>query len=238
MATNVTETPGARAAARVEAVPAGLSLRRWALVAAPVLAGVLAIAGAVADPAAGEDGRVLWEAYAADPARVQWKSFLYHFSYLFWGAAALFTALLVRGRGVWIANIAAVLALLGITTMPGFVAVDFFDSALGRVAGIDTVARVDEVIGAMWSLPLMAGTGSAGFILALPVAAAAVWRARLVPWWAPVAVLAGQVAWIASGVTVWGAVVLAACFAAFAAALARIPRLSAARTRDAAARSS
>jgi hypothetical protein len=100
-------------------------------VLSPALAGLLAIAGAAADPFTG-DGAALYEAYAAEPERLQFKATAYHFAYLFWAAAALMLAGLVRRRGSWLANVAGVLALLGISTMPGFILADFYDSAIGQ----------------------------------------------------------------------------------------------------------
>ena len=47
--------------------PAALAARRAFLVAAPVLAGLFAIVGAYADPAAGTSGQEMWKVYAANP---------------------------------------------------------------------------------------------------------------------------------------------------------------------------
>nr|MBA3264883.1 hypothetical protein [Nocardioidaceae bacterium] len=63
---------------------AGLRVRRWLLVASPVLAGLFAILGAAADPAVGQDGVVLWQAYTENPESLQFKSFGFHWAYSFW----------------------------------------------------------------------------------------------------------------------------------------------------------
>ena len=153
--------------------------RRWFLVAAPVLAGLLAVLGAAADPAVGLEGRDLYRLYADNPEAVQVKSLSYHFAYAFWGVAALLLAWSVRGRGAWLANLAAVLAFLGATSLPGF-------------------------------------------LLCLPVAALAAWRGGLVPWWAPVAVVAGiGGGFFLVGANVPGTLVMTAGFAALSVALAR-----------------
>jgi len=55
----------------------------------------------------------------------------------------------------------------------------------------------------------------------LPLAAVAAWRAGLVRWLGPVAVVAGYVAFAGSGVAVWGALITTACFSVFAYELAR-----------------
>jgi len=64
-----------------------------------------------------------------------------------------------------------------------------------------------------------------GFLLALPVAALAAWRAGIVRWWAVVAVVAGIVAFMGSGVAVWGTALTTVSFAVFAYALARSTEL-------------
>lgn len=71
----------------------------------------------------------------------------------------------------------------------------------------------------MWGVPAMAVPGLIGFVLALPLAAVAAWRAGLVRWWAPIAVVAGYVAF--SGVATWNAVLTTVCFSVFAYELAR-----------------
>ena len=197
--------------------------RRWFLILAPTLAGLLAVVGAAADPAAGENGRALYAAYANDPDAVQIKAFAYHFAYALWLAAALILVGLVRARGSWIANVAGVLALLGITTMPGFIAVDFVDSAVGQLFGVEGAVQVNERVEGMWALVALASTGGIGFILALPLAAVAAWRGGLIRWWAPLAVVGGIVGGFGVlGATVPGTVVLTAGFAVFSFALARM----------------
>lgn len=196
--------------------------RRWFLVVAPVLAGLLAIAGAVADPYTG-DGAALYEAYANEPETLQVKALAYHFSYLFWGVAALFLGGLVRRRGSWLANGAGVLALLGLTTMPGFVLADFYDSSIGQVFGVGGALQVEDRMEGMWALIAMASTGALGLVLALPVATLAAWRAGLLPWWAAAASTAGiVVGFFVLGPTVAAGVALTAGFLVLSVALARM----------------
>lgn len=168
-----------------------LALRRAVLVAAPVVAGLLAIGGAVADPGVDLEGAAMYELYAAEPDHLQWKAVLYHFSYAVWGLGALMLVAAVRRRGSWLANIAGVLAFLGISSIPGFLIVDFYDSAIAQVHGVDGTLAVDEVLQPMWGLQVMAGTGMVGFLLCLPVAALAAWRAGLLRWWGALAPIAG-----------------------------------------------
>ncbi len=175
--------------------------RHWVLVVAPTLAGLLAIGGAVADPAVDLEGAALYELYAANPGPLQWKSVLYHFSYAVWGLAALMLVAAVRRRGSWLANVAGLLAFLGISSLPGFLLADFYDSAIGQVHGVDGALAVEGSMEGMWGLGVLGLTGIAGFLLCLPVAVLAAWRAGLLRWWAAVAPIAG----IAGGMMVLGA---------------------------------
>lgn len=200
---------------------AALSFRRAALIAAPVLAGLFAIVGATADPAVGQNGVELWTKYAADPDSLQFKSFGFHWSYAFWLLPALLLAGMIRQRGVWLANVAGVLGFVGISTLPGLLVVDFYDSAIGQVAGVQTTQQVNETMEGMWAIQAIVQPGLIGFLLALPFAVAAAWRAGLVRWWAFAAVVAGQAAFMLSGVTAWGCALTTACFAILSYALAR-----------------
>lgn len=152
------------------------------LVLAPVLAGVFAIGGAIADPGVDLDGEAMYRIYADEPGPLQWKAVLYHFSYAVWGFAALMLAAAVRARGSWLANVAGLLGLLGISSMPGFLLADFYDSATGQVHGVDGTLAVERVMEDMWGLKFLALTGTVGFLLCLPVAALAAWRAGLLRW--------------------------------------------------------
>jgi hypothetical protein len=204
-------------------LPPPLAARRWFLVVAPALAGLLAVGGALADPAVGLDGGELYERYAADPGAVQWKSVSYHFAYALWALVALALAALVRRRGSWLANVAGLLAILGISSMPGFLLADFYDSSIGQALGVDAAARVEETMSGMWGLAVLVSTGAIGFLLCLPVAVLAAWRAGLLPWWGAAAPVVGVVAgFLAVGANPAGAALLAAGFAVLSLALARL----------------
>ncbi len=200
---------------------AGLMVRRWFLVASPVLAGLFAVLGASADPAVGQDGVVLWKAYAENPEPLQFKSFGFHWAYSFWMVPTLLIAGLVRSRGVWLANAAALIGFVGLSTLPGLLFVDFYDSAIGQVAGVETTAQVAETMEGMWGVPAIVTPGIFGFVVGLPLAAVAAWRAGLVRWWGPLAVIAGFLAFGLSSVAVWGTVLTTVFFTVFAYELAR-----------------
>ena len=202
--------------------PFAVAVRRWLLIASPVLAGLFAVVGAAADPGAGISGREMYELYVENPDPLQFKSLGFHWSYSFWIAPALLLAGYVRGRGAWLANIAGVLGFVGMTTLPGLLFVDYYDSAIGQLYGVDATVAVSEHMAAtMWGVQALVAPGMLGFMLGLPIAALAVWRAGLVRWWAPVAVLGGYAAFMFSNVMWWGCVITTVCFTVFAFAIAK-----------------
>lgn len=199
-----------------------VAIRRWLLIACPVLAGIFAVVGSLADPAAGISGREMYQIYADNPGPLQFKSLGFHWSYAFWIAPALLLAGYVRGRGAWLANIAAALGFAGMTTLPGLLFVDYYDSAVGQLYGVGATEAVNSHMEeTMWGLIALTVPGMVGFLVALPLAALALWRAGLVRWWAPAAVLGGFAAFALSNVMWWGCVILTVCFAVFSYAIAR-----------------
>ena len=205
-----------------ETLPAAVRVRRYALISLPVLAGICLTVGAIADPAAGLNGDRMYKLYAEHPDALQVKSLSYHWAYAFWIGTALLVAGLVRGRGAWLANLGGVLGFAGMTTLPGLLFADWVDSATGQLWGVEGVnAMHDRVEVIAWGFPLFQTPGVAGLLLALPIAALGLWRAGVVRWWAPVAVVAAFVAFVASAATWPGCVVATACFSVFSVALAR-----------------
>ncbi|MGZ8723383.1 MAG: hypothetical protein ACXWYG_04985 [Aeromicrobium sp.] len=213
---------GATAASR----PSGaLTVRRWFLVASPVLAGLFAVIGAAADPAVGISGDALYKLYAANPEPLQFKSLGFHWAYAFWIAPALLIAPYVRGRGAWLANITAFVGFVGMTTLPGLLFSDWYDSAIGQLHGAEGTAAVhDLMMDSMWGVPWFTTPGIVGLMLALPLTAITLWRAGLVRWWALAAVVAGLLAFMLSNVMWWGAAITTICFAVFSVALHRATR--------------
>lgn len=201
-----------------------LRLRRWCLVAAPVLAGVLAVVGAAADPAAGIEGEEMWRIYAAEPGPLQIKSVALHWSYALWTIPAVLLARYVRGRGAALANVAGFLGFVSATTLPGLLFIDFYDSAIGQVGGVETNVAVEAAMSGMWGVPVMAVPGLVGFALALPLAMSALWRAGLVRWWGPVAAVAALAVFVVSGVQWWGAVLSTLALALVSLAVATATR--------------
>ncbi len=205
-------TKGARSAA----------LRRGFFVASPILAGILLLVATIADPGAGSTGEEMNRAYTGNPGALQWHSLTLHWSYAFWGVTAFMAAAYVRGRGAVLANIGAFLGFVAMTTLPGILAVDWYDSSVGQIYGVDAVGSLHEHMDrTLWALPFFAGPGIIGLLLCLPVAAAALWRAGVVRWWSFAAAVAGTATFMGSGVTVWGVSLTAVLFTVLGVDLAR-----------------
>ncbi len=218
--TTVDATTDRQAGAAAPALASSaMSARRWFLIVSPVLAGLFAVVGAYADPAAGISDDALFTIYAANPDPLQFKSLGFHWSYAFWMVPALLIAPYVRSRGAWLANVTAFVGFAGMTTLPGLLFIDWYDSAVGQVYGLEGNLAVTERMEQMWGIPVFTIPGIAGLMLALPLTAITLWRAGLARWWALVAVLAGFAAFTLSNVMWWGCVITTLCFAIFAVAL-------------------
>jgi hypothetical protein len=170
-----------------------LRVRQAAVVAAPILAAVLIVAGFFLDPAIDESGRDLAREYAEHPDREQVSALAFHFAFALLAIPAVALIVAVRGRGVWLANLAAFLAFLGMTTLPGFLLTDFYDIAIYGELGGEAWEQVDDRLQDLPGAAVMFLTGFLGFVLTLPVALLAAWRAGLLHWWPAVLVFAGSV---------------------------------------------
>lgn len=208
--------------------PRALSVRRGFLIASPVLAGLFCVLGAYADPAVGLDGARLYRLYADNPEPLQLKSLGFHWGYAFWMLPALLAAAYVRGRGAWLANVAAFIGFAGMTTLPGMLFIDYYDSAIGQVHGVEGALAVEKQMESMWGLPVFGIPGVLGLLLSLPLIAGALWRAGVIRWWAFAAVLAGQAAFMLSDIAWWNCALMTVFFTVFAVGLERGTRGSAA----------
>jgi hypothetical protein len=188
-----------------------ISARRWAVVGAAGLSGVLVMVSMFVDPVPSAVGRELVEGYADDQFRAGLHTNLIHYGFALIAPVVYAMVALVRGRGAWLANVAGVLAVLGLSTLPGLVLIDFASVATHLSSGQEAVAAMeDEMDGLGWFLAVVIPAFLTS-ILALPVAVAALWRARLVPGYLPVvavvAALAPNVAptwWLGFGINaVW-----------------------------------
>jgi hypothetical protein len=68
-----------------------------------------------------------------------------HFAFAFL-AVPVIGLVVVRSRGVWLANVAGLAAILGLTTLPGFLLTDFYDVAIYGELGGDAWQTVNDRI--------------------------------------------------------------------------------------------
>ena len=198
-----------------------LALRRGLLVASPVLAGVFLTVGALADPAAGIAGDRMIEIYADNPGPLQLKSLGYHWAYAFWILPAMLIVPLVRGRGAWLATITGLVGFIGVSTMPGLLMSDFFDSAIASAHGIDGHQAVYDAMEGMWGIPGFIAPGILGLVLSLPLAMITLWRAGLARWWGLAAAVGAFAAFMLSNATWPGTVAATALLGVVSLAFAR-----------------
>lgn len=190
-----------------------LRFRRLAVAVAPALSALLIVAGFFLDPAIDESGRELAEEYAAHPGREQVSALAFHFAFALLAITAVALIVAARGRGAWIGNLAALFAVLGMTTLPGFLLTDFYDIAIHGELGGDAWQTVNDRIEELPGAAIMFVTGFFGFLLALPTALLAAWRERLLPWWPAALVLVGSLCAQAVpngyGLLIWAATLVA-----------------------------
>ena len=196
-------------------VPSALRIRRGAVIGAAGLSGVLVMASMVVDPAPDADGVEMVAGYASDLTASGLHTNLIHYGFALLAPVVFAMVALVRGRGAWLANVAGVLAILGLTTLPGLVLLDFTSVATLLGSDLETLAAVEkEMEGLGWFVAIVAPAFLAA-VLALPIAIAALWRAGLMPGFMPIAALLTALAmnvaptwWLGFGINmVWMLVV-------------------------------
>jgi hypothetical protein len=183
---------------------------------------VLLVAGVFLDPDIDASGRELAREYAENPGREQFSALSFHFAFVMWAPIVFALVGLVRGRGVWLANTAAVLATLGATTLPGFLLTDFYDIAIYGELGGDAWQQVTDRMEELPGATVLFITGFLGHFLCLPVILFGAWRAGLLALWVPIAI---SVAFVAAQLLQpfgSGLLILAAAMVALAYVLSRM----------------
>ena len=200
-----------------------LAFRRIALVVAPLVAAVLIVAGVFLDPDIDASGSELAREYAEHPGVTQVSAVSFHFAFVMWAPLVFALVGMVRGRGAWLANVAAILAVLGATTLPGFLIVDFYDIAIVDEAGLEAYDRITDRLEELPGANVIFASGFLGHVLCLPVALFAAWRGGLLPLWTPVVVSVATVLAQALDPFGSGLLILAAAMVAVSYALWRMP---------------
>ena len=170
-----------------------LSFRRWAVILAAGLSGVIVLISIIVEPVHDAAGaREILQAYAANDRAQGLHSTLIHYGFALSAPVAYAMVGLVRRQGAWIANLAALLAVLGLSTLPGLVFLDYYDVAVVQTAGLEAAVNAGDAIEKLPGFAALLVPVFIPAILAVPVATLALWRARLVAWWIPLVAAAGS----------------------------------------------
>lgn len=147
------------------------------------------VAGLLVDPAL-RAGDAAAGAYGRHPDQVSVSAALLHWSWVLLVPGIVGMVHLVRRRAVLFGHIAGAVALLGVVNFSALMLGDYFYARLEREFGAETGGRLgDEALaGALWGFQIPGFLGLLGVLL-LGLALAA---GREVPWWAPVAMVAGM----------------------------------------------
>jgi hypothetical protein len=186
-------------------------LAAWFLPAAAVLL----IAGSLLDPAVDESTSGsymagLEEGSAAD--RYQVSALVLHFAFLCFVPAIVGLLGVVR-RGA-LRTIGGVLGIMGAATLPGLVAIDYYDIALAQELPAERAAAVYDRAAELPGSVLLALPASLGLTLGLVLLFVAAWRSAVVPGWValivPVALIGGVAGGSPLALAVGGVVLLGA----------------------------
>jgi hypothetical protein len=200
-----------------------LLVRRWFIIVAPGLAGILALVSMVVDPVPTAEGRELLQGYAENSGLQGLHTNLLHYGFVLFAPVAFAMVAMVRGRGAWLANVAGLLAVLGLTTLPGLVTLDFFGVAAVNAAGLDVAEQINDEVGKLPFFVALVVPAWLASMLALPLATLAMWRAGLLHWAVPLAVTVGLLGGAEALGGILGFAILAAAQVFLSVALWRMP---------------
>jgi len=200
-----------------------LTFRRWAVILAAALSGIIVLVSMFVDPVPDANGRELIQGYAANEGRQGLHTNLIHHGFSLFAPVAYAMVGLVRGRGGWLANVAGLFAVVGLSTLPGLVLSDYILVGVEHVAGLDAASAADAATQDLPGFTALVAPAILASMLAVPVATLALWRARLVPWWLPIVAAATFLAPNAGAGWLIGFSVMAAGMLTVAWALSRIP---------------
>ena len=200
-----------------------LSFRRWAVILAAALSGIIVLVSMFADPVPGAEGRELIQGYAVNEGRQGLHTNLIHYGFALFAPVAYGMVGLVRRRGGWIANVAGLFAIIGLSTLPGLVLTDYVLVGVEHVAGLDAAVNAEAATEGLPGFTALGVPAILASVLAVAVATLALWRAGLVRWWLPVVAAATFLAPNLLPGWLIGFSVMAAGMLTVAWALSRIP---------------
>lgn len=167
-------------------VSSALHVRRYAVIGAAGLSGLLVLVSMFVDPVPEAEGRELIAGYAGNLTRSGLHTNLIHYGFALIAPVVFAMVALVRARGAWLANAAGLLGVVGLTTLPGLVLLDFTTIATALSADLDAAVALEEEMGRMGWFLVIVVPAFVSALVALPLALTALWRGGLVPGFLPV----------------------------------------------------
>lgn len=164
----------------MSALSTAIGVRRWAVIIASGLSGVLVLISMLVDPAPSADGRELIAAYAADSTASGLHTNLIHYGFVLIAPVVFIMVGMVRQRGAWLANVAGLFAVIGLSTLPGLVMLDLTATAAVQVTDVDTAFAIDQRLGETPAFVFLVIPAFVSAVIALPLAVVAMWRAGFV----------------------------------------------------------
>jgi hypothetical protein len=164
-------------------------LARIGTVASSIAAGLLWVLGMALTP---------WENGQSDMAvtlhhlgQAELAPVFLHFAFMLTVPACLGLAWLSAGRAPILAAATVVLTVLG-SSMSGFLALDFYDLAVGQSLPLAQAMAISDKVGSYPSALIILLPSNFGMLLAMILAAVTAWRAGMVRPWV-VVIMAGSV---------------------------------------------
>lgn len=173
--------------------------QRKAAIAVLIAGPLVTLAGMLTTPWEKDTTTVSYhDALAAHPGQSIVAAILLHFGYLLLLPAALALYVLARQAAPKLATAGGILALIGLSTLPGLLVTDFYDLAMAQALPHEQSAAIADSLSAA-GMVAIAVPSIAGTVFGLTLLGAAAWRAGYARGWAPAAILVGWLFPLASG---------------------------------------
>ncbi|MET0865562.1 MAG: hypothetical protein ABWZ98_14620 [Nakamurella sp.] len=175
--------------------PAGPArgFRQRAIGVSVIAGGFLTLAGFLATNWEGSDAGTLGylDSLTENPTQSLLAATLLHFGYM--GFLPMFLAFAVMTRARWkvVGTIGVIAGFFAATGLPGALLSDFYDLAIRQTLGAEQAVATSEAAQASPLAMLLMTPSFYGLIVGVVLAGFAAWRARFMPWWPVVLMIAG-----------------------------------------------
>jgi hypothetical protein len=159
-----------------------------------LVAGPLILAGLLTGVWEKDDSvAAVMQTYLVDPTRSQVSAVLLHFGYLLLLPSALGLAI-VSHEAPRLRAAGLVCAMIGLSTLPGLLVIDFYGLAMVHTLPLEQAVRVEEQVGTYPGTLVIFLPTMAGLVLSFVLLTVAAWRVGFAPWWSAMALMTGLVA--------------------------------------------